>query len=691
MPQRFLKHAPAKVLFDILPDAALIADTSRIIRAVNAAATKLFGYDAEEMLGRTTEFLYAEPSDFTEQGRARYNTQAMSSVDNPTYEVRYKAKNGRIFWSETTGAIAELDGGVVGFMAVIKDVSQSRDLTEVLKSLYAVTSNQDLTPPDKIADIVEVGRDYFRLPLGIVSEIVGNKYTVQYCADPSGALSARTEFDVAGTYCFHTLVADAPTAFHEAGKSEIAQHPCYKAFGLEAYIGAPIYVDGVRYGTLNYSSSEPRSPFTSTEHAIIQLIADWAGQELARIKHIAELRAAISRAEENERRAAAANAAKGDFLATMSHEIRTPMNGVLGMLQVLRRTNLDTRQTRMVSTAFSSGNALLGLLNDILDFSKLDAGKMELCVAPVRLKDLFSETAALFSPLAEEKGIGLQFDLSGLTIDEALTDSLRVRQVLNNLVGNAVKFTERGWVSVSAKVLAEKEGQSLHIRVDDTGIGISRDALEVLFERFNQADATTTRRFGGTGLGLAISQEIAHLLGGSIAVESTPGAGSHFTVQIPISIIKSKELRTESIANTSPPRAAKRARVLVAEDNPVNQEVMREFLTSENCDVVIAGDGVAALEAMQTERIDIVLMDIHMPRMDGIEAVGEIRALEAPKHAVPVIAVTADASSDDAKRFKAAGFDAHLPKPIQLERLSEVLHRLIDKGDDDHDVPARVA
>ena len=391
-----------------------------------------------------------------------------------------------------------------------------------------------------------------------------------------------------------------------------------------------------------------------------------------------ELEEANRSAEQAREHAEQASRAKGEFLANMSHEIRTPMNGILGMTEAALETPLNSQQRNLIDTARFSAESLLTIINDILDLSKIEAGKLQLDPIPFGLRKMLAKGLKVHAGVAANKGLKLLCDVQPNVPDTILSDLTRLWQVITNLLGNALKFTSAGEIElmVSLDNLTGDEAR-LHFSVRDTGIGIPADKQQSIFEAFSQADASTTRKFGGTGLGLTISSKIVQMLGGKLWVESEVGKGScfHFTV-----VAKVVDSKPEAVPTTQPAQSGVVAvglQILLAEDNLVNQKVAVRVLQKQGHSVTVAGSGKMVLDLLRQQTFDIILMDVQMPDMDGIETTLAIRKNEkgTGKH-IPIIALTAHAMSGDREHCLAAGMDGYATKPVRVDKLNQEIDRL---------------
>ena len=479
--------------------------------------------------------------------------------------------------------------------------------------------------------------------------------------------------------------ADAEITYeHMAGDIWRVVHPEDRPAALELW--RRHLDEGAPFRT-TYRLLQGEAPDIWVESAI-EAVRDAQG-ELIRIVGVIrnidhEKRAALALTRARDE-AEAANRAKSEFLANMSHEIRTPLNGVMGVASALSRSSLDPRQREMVGLIESSAQTLEALLSDVLDLARIEAGRLEMRAEPLLPAQALQDVGALFRAAAEAKGLSFDLDLQGEALQRAAVgDAARLRQILSNLVSNAVKFTGNGAItlSLSADVEGAAEGEQITcvFRVRDTGIGFDADTARRLFDRFEQADGSITRRFGGSGLGLAISRSLAAAMGGELTATSIPGAGSVFELRLPM-----RAATTTSDERTAWPAEAGDApggdigalRVLLAEDHATNRRVVQLILGSAGIEPVCVENGAEAVYAWADGGFDLVLMDMQMPVMDGLTAIRAIRQREAAEGRTPVtiLALTANAMPEDVAATRAAGADGHLTKPITAASLLDAVHQ----------------
>lgn len=426
--------------------------------------------------------------------------------------------------------------------------------------------------------------------------------------------------------------------------------------------GEVVYFD--EYYSVNYNKWLLISAYIPEPGHLVTVLTN-----ITRIKHTESKLIAAKEAAE------AANKAKSEFLANMSHEIRTPINGMVGMVDLTLMTNLDDEQRENLITAKACANHLLNIINDILDFSKMEAGKLSIENINFNIRELIEEVVKTHTKKAEEKGLDFNYSFSASIPNVLIGDPHRIRQVLNNLISNAIKFTQNGGISVDVKRVSANDNEVvIKFSVVDTGIGIALEDLNSLFKSFSQIETSFTKKFGGTGLGLAISKNLVEMMGGDIRVESVKDVGSTFFFILRFQVGTAGFVNRQLIPKID--KSVKPLRILLAEDDPVNQKVLLKILKEQGHFVTTADNGEMVLDIFEKDDFDVILMDIQMPNMNGIEAAQRIRQMDEGKKHIPIVAVTAYALHGDKERFLNLGFDEYVTKPIQMEVLFEVLDRI---------------
>jgi signal transduction histidine kinase/CheY-like chemotaxis protein len=433
-----------------------------------------------------------------------------------------------------------------------------------------------------------------------------------------------------------------------------------RATGIRSMVVAPVISGKTALGVLKIAASQPGA-LSPAQATALEVAAEVVASAMAR--------------QMSKEAAEAANRAKSEFLANMSHEIRTPLNGVVGMADLLAKSDLPPREREMAEVIRTSGETLNGLLSDILDLAKVEAGQMSVRTEPVKIADLLKGVVALYRMKAEERGLRIALDYDPELEQRFQADPVRVRQVLTNLVSNAVKFTREGTVRVTAKRTLQG---MLRAEVRDTGVGFDDTLADRIFGRFQQADGTITRQFGGTGLGLAISRQLVDLMGGDIGCSSQPGQGSTFWFEIPLPLAA----EAAAPASVAAPEIEHMLRVLVVDDHPTNRKVAQMILSHAGAEVFEAENGLEALEMIGRDAFDLILMDVQMPVMDGLTATVELRRREAEQDLprTPVLMLSANAMPDQIAASLAAGADGHVAKPITAAELLIAASQAMDKA-----------
>jgi PAS domain S-box-containing protein len=636
-------------------NGVVITDASGRVEWINDGFTRISGYTMDQLVGQRPGELLQGPE--TDPATICLMHEHISRNEGFKTEIVNYSKSGKKYWVEIEAQpVCDSSGQVRNFMAIESDITERKHAEEEKFRLA----------------------NHIRLLLDSTGEGI-------YGIDNHGHITFinRAAANLLGYEPEEILGQNAHDLLHhqkaDGSHYPVQDCPIFHCFVQESNCRVESEVFWRRDGSsIPVSYSAFRVVENGRTVGAVVTFSDISARKLAE----AELRKAKEAAE-------SANQAKSEFLARMSHEIRTPLNGVVGLIDLLDHTELDQGQRHYVRLAHEAADALIAVINDILDFSKIEAGKIEIESIEFDLPKVVEGLIELLGPVAAKRGLELRSQVDP-TVPHALRgDPNRVRQVLTNLIGNAIKFTAAG--SVCARVSLERAEADycvVRVAVEDTGIGIPGDRIDRLFKRFSQVDTSTTRKFGGTGLGLAISKGLVELMGGKISVQSLEGKGTTFCFTLKLALPRIQP----AVGAQQPTRASDPAsalavntqrklglHLLVAEDNQMNQFVAREILKRAGCTCEIVGDGSLAMAALEKGRYDLVLMDCQMPVMGGLEAVQRIREREAAAGSprMPIIALTAEAISGDREKCFAAGMDSYITKPINPTELFAAIESVI--------------
>ena len=634
-------------MLDNMSEVIFKTDTDARWTFLNPAWAKLTGYSVDESLGWRTMRLF-HPDDH-ETAREVYADIVSGEVADHTLRQRFIKRTGETCHIDVSvRRLTNENGDFIGTTGSIRDVTELAEQQQALTERNALLS----LLADNVTDAV--------LRLSLTGECL--------YASPS----ARGLFELSPKYMVGiNLITD----FHPDDDAPVRETFKDLANGkvdraLIAFRSASP-LDPTRFRWMEANCAVVRDPATEVPIEIIASIRDVSATK--RLER--ELRHARATAEQ-------AVVAKSAFLANMSHEIRTPMNGVIGFTDLLRASDLDADQREQVEMIAESGRSMMQLLNAILDISKIEAGRMQIAEEKVDLRHTVRGVIRLMEPGARAKGIILSADVGDDVPAAIVGDALRLRQILINLIGNAIKFTDQGHVELTIGVNQGSTGSTLRIDVKDSGIGISADRVGTIFDTFTQADSSIARRFGGTGLGLSITHQLVELMGGKISVHSKEGEGSTFTAILPLrETTKERPTAINGDATHLLPFDQLRSRrILIAEDNDINQALMRAMMQKIGIHAIFAFNGAEAVAAVSAEAgagkpFDLVLMDMQMPVMDGLEATRKLREAGFDAEKLPVVALTANAYAEDIAACRDAGMQHHLSKPVTLATIREILTR----------------
>lgn len=623
------EHNPAAV-YSLNLEGKYSAVNSKLVQMLDIPRNKLIGQSFLSNLDKCEVQHGKHYFDMVKQGEPQY------------YETRVVNSSGRKIEVSVTNVPIIVDKEMVGVYGIVSDITERKEYTERLQELSKQHELILNTVTEGIFGLDADGITMFMNPAAAsmfgyeAKEFIGkNSHPIIHHTRADGSHLPQEECPI------HMTVLDGQI---RSIKEDVFWRKDGSSF-LVQYQVTPIIEQGQIQGA-------------------VVVFNDVTGErEIVRAKETAELAAQ----------------AKSEFLSMVSHEIRTPMNGIVGMTELLIGTDLSEEQREYAEIIRDSGDALLNILNDILDFSKLESGKMALAYEPFALRKMLEQVAELFKPLADEKHLEIRYRLNPSIPEFMVGDAIRIRQILVNLVGNALKFTDQGSIEVAVDIIKGRkpEDSVLDFAVQDTGIGIPADKLDQLFQSFSQLHPVINRKYGGTGLGLVISKRLVEIMGGSISVESIEGEGSTFRFAVPAASVDASAEQTASQFHHDRTRQSDKVamRILVAEDHPVNRKILREYLEKLGYHADVCTNGVEAIDAISQNAYDIVLMDIHMPVMDGLKATDLLHRLIPQDRIPPIIAVTSNAKREDKEACLEIGMRDFISKPVMLSELKRVLQQ----------------
>lgn len=636
-------------------DGIITINETGIVESFNPSAERIFGYKAHEVIGKNVNMLMPEPYHSAHDNYLKYyHATGEKKVIGVGREVKAQRKDGSIFPMEL-GVSSFIDGDKRMFVGSIRDISEKMQLTRDLSCQVAsINKMQAVVEFDMDGIILTANNAFLSLMGDVLEDIQGKHHSIFVSPDYKQSVEYQQFWESL-----------------RAGEYQVAEYTRLGKDGREVWI----------QGSYNPILDEAGKPYK-----IVKFVADITERKAAeeKLKTFAEeMESKNKELEVAREQADYANKMKSEFLATMSHEIRTPMNGIIGMTELLLGSQLNSRQREYIHTVMSSAEVLLTIINDILDFSKIESGKMEIESIPFDFRSLIEETCDLMAVKAREKGVELVVRYIPGVVSTVIGDPTRLRQLVINLVGNAIKFTEKGHVLITIDQLSLESNDSknvtLKVSVNDTGIGIPKDVQVKLFEKFSQLDSKTTRKYGGTGLGLAITKQLVRLMGGDVGFESEEGKGStfHFTIQLKIFTGQLVEEEKHELIDL------KGIRVLILDDLQDNLILLKEQLEYIGMKCICFLDSKEALDYMfkakeEGDPIDIALLDYLVPGMNGEDLAKEIKAKDSPIKNTPIILFTALGGYNFFKRFASAGVSAFLSKPVHIgllvKTISQVLH-----------------
>lgn len=651
-----------KVTLQSIGDGVITTDFNGNINMMNKAAESLTGWTACEAKGRPIDEVFVI-----------VNKNTGNSLESP-FSFVLKAKNAVGLKKHTV--LISKDGKESYISAnsapIVNDKNQIRGIVVVFRDITRIIrAERELANEKRNLKLI-----FDSAPIGMV--IVDKNYKIIKTND-----SLPGSLDINGNSILYKRLGEGMCCINSSNlqedfknKGECKDCKIIKTVDTVFHTGKAVY--GVEVEQSFLIESEEKKLWLRLN--AVPLIIDREESALITFDNITDRKKMEWELKRAKEEAENANRAKSEFLANMSHEIRTPLNGIIGMTKLTLNTDLDEEQRENINIINSCAHMLLNVINDILDYSKIEAGKMTLESVRFNVVNLLDEVCKAHMVKAKEKGLGFCYRVDGNLPRNLVGDPNKLSQVLNNLLSNAVKFTYDGEISIAVDVLEVCESKiKLIFAVADTGIGISKEDAKKLFKSFSQVDGSITRKYGGTGLGLVISKKIVEMMGGDIWLESEPGRGSIFYFTCELLSQRAREFKREYYKDSSENKLSRKLNVLVVEDDDVNQKVLQKVFKNEGHLVRTANNGVEALDLIKGEKFDLILMDVQMPEMDGIETTRRIREMEKRTDShVPIVAITAHALKGDRKKFLTAGMDRYIAKPVKFEELFHIINDIFN-------------
>ena len=647
------------------------------ILMANNALIKLLGFSSfKELASRNLEkegYILSYP-------RQRFKELLDQKGEIKDFESSWITKHGtKIYLRESAKNVKNKHGDVIYYEGTVEDVTQRKIAEVQIAELNNLFLEIEIDPFKNIQIIVKKANEIINGVCSLYNRLDDKEKSLVTWSEYNAPSDLKQKDNPQGHICYEATIKgkNNPVIINDIEQTEYFEtDPNVQKYGLRSYLGMPIIVDGETIGSLCVLDVKPKI-FSDTEVKIVQTLAKALSLEQKRCFVEKSLKKATSEAQ-------VASEAKSQFLANMSHEIRTPLNGIMGFSEMLSSQESDIKKRRMLEMIEESGNQLLQIINDIFDYSKIEAGKLTIQNDYFKFDKLLEETVSYFDKIARSKNLQFVLDIDGIAENSLFGDLYKLKQILFNVISNAIKFTDEGSILVIAGSEKINNFARVKVIVEDTGIGILKNQLDKIFDEFNQLDYYLTKKIKGTGLGLTITKKLLDILQGNIKVESEPGRGSRFIITIPFQIKTNNELKAKKVMSDTEEKnksGSKMVKILLAEDNEANQFLIKALTKIQDWNITVVDDGEKAVEQFKKDNYDLILMDVQMPVMNGYEATKLIREMENEKgNRTPIIALTAFAMKSDKDLCIEAGMDDYIAKPFKRQQfIDTILAALKDK------------